>query len=85
MSAAERRGLRRADEPRSGVIHRMRDAGSRHTAEDAALFGTLWPLGDVVKLDATVDRRTLREQRDRLGALGYEFEPLSQQWHRRPT
>ena len=54
-------------------------------AEDAALFGALWPLGDVVKLDATVDRRTLREQRDRLGALGYEFEPLSQQWHRRPT
>ena len=54
-------------------------------AEDAALFGTLWPLGDVVKLDATVDRRTLREQRDRLGALGYEFEPLSQQWHRAAT
>lgn len=54
-------------------------------AEDAALFGALWPLGDVVKLDATVDRRTLREQRDRLGALGYEFEPLSQQWHRSPA
>nr|WP_297354110.1 DUF3275 family protein [uncultured Caldimonas sp.] len=54
-------------------------------AQDAALFGTLWPLGDVVKLDATVDRRTLREQRDRLGVLGYEFEPLSQQWHRTPS
>lgn len=54
-------------------------------AEDAALFGTLWPLGDVVKLDATVNRRTLREQRDRLGTLGYEFEPLSQQWHRTAT
>jgi hypothetical protein len=49
--------------------------------DDAALFGALWPLGDVVKLDATVDRRLLRLQRDRLGALGYEFAPLSQDWH----
>lgn len=48
---------------------------------DAALFGALWPLGDIVKLDATVDRRLLRQQRDRLGALGYEFTPLSQNWH----
>ncbi|WP_018988630.1 DUF3275 family protein [Aromatoleum toluclasticum] len=50
--------------------------------EDEALFGALWPLGDSVKLDATVDRRVLRQQRDRLGALGYEFAPLSQDWHR---
>ncbi|MAY10356.1 MULTISPECIES: DUF3275 family protein [Gammaproteobacteria] len=50
--------------------------------DDATLFGALWPLGDVVKLDATVDRRQLRQQRDRLGALGYEFAPLSQDWHR---
>ncbi|KVS36353.1 hypothetical protein WK35_02905 [Burkholderia vietnamiensis] len=50
-------------------------------ADDAALFGVLWPLSDSVKLDATVDRRVLREQRDRLGALGYEFAPLSQDWH----
>ena len=49
---------------------------------DVALFGALWPLGDVVKLDATVDRRLLRQQRDRLGAMGYEFAPLSQDWHR---
>ena len=48
---------------------------------DAALFGALWPLGEIVKLDATVDRRLLRQQRDRLGALGYEFAPLSQDWH----
>ena len=50
-------------------------------ADDAALFGALWPLGEVVKLDATVDRRVLRQQRDRLGALGYQFAPLSQDWH----
>ncbi|CAK1314598.1 Protein of uncharacterised function (DUF3275) [Burkholderia pseudomallei] len=51
-------------------------------ADDESLFGALWPLGDIVKLDATVDRRQLRQQRDRLGALGYEFAPLSQDWHR---
>ncbi len=50
--------------------------------DDAALFGALWPLSEIVKLDATVDRRVLRQQRDRLGALGYEFAPLSQDWHR---
>jgi hypothetical protein len=49
--------------------------------EDATLFGTLWPLTEIVKLDATVNRRVLRQQRDRLGALGYEFAPLSQDWH----
>ena len=48
---------------------------------DATLFGTLWPLAQPVKLDATVDRRLLRQQRDRLARLGYEFEPLSQDWH----
>ena len=50
-------------------------------ADDAALFGALWPLNEVVKLDATVDRRVLRMQCDRLGVLGYEFAPLSQDWH----
>ncbi len=49
--------------------------------DDTALFGTLWPLGDSVKLDPTVDRRVLRQQRDRLGVLGYAFAPLSQDWH----
>jgi hypothetical protein len=48
---------------------------------DAELFGTVWPLSDVVKLDATVDRRLLRKQRDRLDALGYDFNPMSQDWH----
>ena len=45
-----------------------------------ALFGTLWPLDQVVKLDATVDRRVLRQQIKRLGTLGYEIA-LDQQWH----
>jgi hypothetical protein len=56
-------------------------AASEASADDAVLFGALWPLSDIVKLDATVDRRVLRQQRDRLGVLGYEFAPLSQDWH----
>jgi hypothetical protein len=47
---------------------------------DADLFAHLWPIGNVVKLDATVDRRVLRQQRDRLVVLGYEFVPTSQDW-----
>lgn len=49
--------------------------------DDATLFGALWPLGEIVKLDATVNRRLLRQQRDRLDALGYTFKALSQDWH----
>lgn len=51
--------------------------------DDAMLFGTVWPLGDLVKLDPTVGRSLLRRQRDRLDKLGYEFEALSQDWHRK--
>lgn len=47
---------------------------------DAELFGLLWPLGDSVKLDATVDRMRFRKQRDRLKALGYRFRPVGQIW-----
>jgi len=56
-----------------------------HLLVDATLFGLLWPLGEVVKLDATVERRVMRQQRDRLMALGYSFEPLSQDWHKVST
>lgn len=47
---------------------------------DLELFGTLWPLGQIVKIDATVDRRQIRRQCARLGKMGYEFEPLNQEW-----
>lgn len=50
---------------------------------DETLFGILWPLSDVVKLDATVDRLVLRKQADRLDKLGYEFMPLQQEWHQK--
>ena len=46
----------------------------------AELFGELWPLGDEVKLDPTVDRSRFRRQRDHLKAAGYQFRPLDQIW-----
>jgi hypothetical protein len=46
----------------------------------AALFGELWPLGNEVKLDPTVDRARFRQQRDHLKASGYKFRPLDQIW-----
>jgi hypothetical protein len=48
---------------------------------DATLFGPLWPLGDFVKLDATVDRRLLRQQRARLDQLGYELDYRDQTFY----
>lgn len=49
-------------------------------AGDQALFGLLWPLGSQVKLDATQDRKVLKQQRDRLDALGYQFRAVGQLW-----
>lgn len=64
-----------------GATTTIKPATPVNRDDDASLFGTLWPLESIVKLDATVDRRQLRQQRDRLGALGYEFAPLTQDWH----
>jgi len=49
---------------------------------DATLFGLLWPLGDSVKLDSTIDRRALRAQIARLGELGYALDFKTQEWSR---
>ena len=49
---------------------------------DAALFGILWPLGESVKLDSTIDRRALRAQIARLGDLGYALDFKTQEWSR---
>lgn len=51
-------------------------------SDDAALFGLLWPLEDSIKLDSTIDRRTLRAQIARLGALGYVLDFKAQEWSR---
>ena len=61
------------------------EQGATITDADERLFGTelcdLIVEGQSFKLDATVDRKRLRQQRDRLGELGYEFEARSQTWH----
>lgn len=51
------------------------------SSDDEILFGSQWPLPDAFKLDKTYDRITIRKQINRLGELGYEFDPLSQEWH----
>ncbi|MCL1861899.1 MAG: DUF3275 family protein [Proteobacteria bacterium] len=50
---------------------------------DKTLFGSLWPLGDVVKLDTNVERLLFLEQQERLQALGYQFNDKSLDWHRK--
>lgn len=45
---------------------------------DQTLFGPLWPLADIVKLDATVPRQILRQQKARLTQLGYDFSAQEQ-------
>ena len=52
---------------------------------DAALFGLLWPLGESVKLDSTIDRRTLRAQIARLGEMGYALDFKTQGGAARPN
>jgi len=49
--------------------------------DDETLFGHLYPLETVVKLDSTVDRKIFRQQHSRLKqGLGYEFEIKTQSW-----
>ncbi|MBL3624159.1 DUF3275 family protein [Pseudomonas syringae pv. actinidiae] len=47
---------------------------------DVELFGTIWPIGDTVRLDTTVDRQQLRLQCVRLGELRYELDFKLQTW-----
>jgi hypothetical protein len=44
------------------------------------LFGSLWPLGNSVKLDPTVSRGRLREQTNYLSQMGYKFSVRTQLW-----
>ena len=58
------------------------DAETEVPDEDATLFGDLWPLGDVVQIDPTVERPLLRRQASRLKELGYRFQPLGRVWRK---
>jgi hypothetical protein len=66
-----------------GIVEASSDTSAENSSEDqadVALFGSVWPLGPVVKLDRTVDRLVLRKQRNRLDELGYAFDYVSQEW-----
>jgi hypothetical protein len=60
-------------------------APSDGDAELVELFGLLWPLGDVVKLDSTMPRPLFIRQKDYLKSAGYTFNGLDQTWHRSPV
>ncbi|WP_027960467.1 DUF3275 family protein [Halomonas halodenitrificans] len=55
-------------------------ASGQDANPDAELFGLLWPLGQSVKLDPTVDRALFRRQVSRLKELGYRFQAPTQTW-----
>lgn len=44
------------------------------------LFGVLWPLGNVVRLDSTIERLRLRQQKKFLQDNGYSFRVAQQHW-----
>ncbi len=44
------------------------------------LFGILYPLGNVIKLDATINRTVFRQQREYLKDMGYHFVASEQHW-----
>ena len=67
---------------RRRTVYRCRHLSGNPESEDATLSGLLWPLGESVKLDSTIDRRTLRAQISRLGTPGYALDFKSQEWKR---
>ncbi len=54
---------------------------SEDASELAELFGHLWPLGSVVKLDSTLPRPLFIRQKDHLKSVGYRFDGTDQTWH----
>lgn len=48
--------------------------------DEPQLLGVIWPLGDVVQLDKTVDRLRLRQQKTRLMELSYAWQFKTQSY-----
>ncbi|PUB72147.1 MAG: hypothetical protein DBP03_18465 [gamma proteobacterium symbiont of Ctena orbiculata] len=58
-----------------------KSGGTISEVELKQLFGSLWSLGDKVKLDPTIGRPIFRAQKDYLNLVGgYEFDPTTQIW-----
>ncbi len=71
-----------ADDKPVGVKPAVPASPSSEVSADEALFGTVWPLTETVKLDPTVDRQRLRAQCARLAELGYVLDFKLQVWNR---
>jgi Protein of unknown function (DUF3275) len=54
------------------------ELGSNDFAEK--LFGILYPLGNVIKLDPTINRTLFRQQKETLKDKGYHFVASEQHW-----
>ncbi len=67
-----------------GPTHEALSSTESHELGDDAfaerLFGILYPLGNVVKLDATINRTVFRQQREYLKDNGYRFVASEQHW-----
>ena len=66
-----------------GKSDTKQQAVSAEMTVDQALFGSVQVKncpGDEVKLDLTVDRQLVRQQRDKLRELGYAFDAKRQLW-----
>ncbi len=50
------------------------------SSSESELFGHLWPLTDAVKLDTTLPRSMIIQQKDYLYKSGYSFDLTTQTW-----
>ena len=65
------------------AVETKAETSSPTTADEddgSHLFGVLWPLGNVVRLDSTIDRLRLRQQKKFLQDNGYGFRVAHQHW-----
>ncbi|CAG0933512.1 hypothetical protein PLCT1_02392 [Planctomycetaceae bacterium] len=77
---AENDGMHDGQPAQDEIFPATGDAGD--DGADLHLFGTLWPLGDAVRLDTSVSRAVFRQQKERMKALGYAFQASGQLWVR---
>lgn len=70
-----------SQKPAPKVVDLVATAPASNTDELKNLFGVLWPLSDIVKLDSTTPRTQFIMQKDYLKQNGYKFNGLDQTWH----
>lgn len=66
--------------PEAPVASSKVDTNASDNTGAEKLFGLVWPLGNIVKLDPTVGRALLREQVVYLKANSYRYQPHETHW-----